>query len=440
VHRAVAAFWCVLLSTAAAQAQFRPTAEPLPDHAPPLETDLPSWLQGRYMTGEWGGTRYALHAMGIGLRAHYISESAANPVGGLRQGSAYAHQVDAGFDLDLGKLVGLSGGKIHATFTERAGQSLAAQSIGNIISVQEIFGSGENIRLAELAYVQSLFEERLKAKLGWIHASDDFATSPIYCSFQNNAFCGQIGIVINSGFSIFPTGSWGSVLKANVRDDFYVQAGVYEVNPTLSLAANGFKLGTSGATGVITPGEIGWQPKFGPAALPAHIRLGGYYDTSDAPYQGSPIGGPQSTMRGRWGFYVQADQMLHRTTPGSDQGLTAFAVMAYGGPDTAMLQSYWQLGLLQKGTFADRPQDTIGLAVNQVRISSQLVAAQNLANAQISGSVAVQSAETVIELNYRAQLTPWSTVMPNIQYVMQPNAVTTIPNALVLGLRVKLTF
>ncbi len=68
------------------------------------------------------------------------------------------------------------------------------------------------------------------------------------------------------------------------------------------------------------------------------------------------------------------------------------------------------------------------------------MAAQNLANAQFPGSVAVQSAETAIELNYRAQLTPWSTVMPNIQYVMQPNAVTTIPNALVLGLQVKLTF
>ncbi|MDI1287680.1 MAG: carbohydrate porin [Reyranella sp.] len=393
------------------------------------------------MTGEWGGTRHTLQAMGIGLRAHYISESAANPVGGLRQGSAYAHQVDAGFDLDLGKLIGLPGGKIHATFTERAGQSLAAQSIGNIISVQEIFGSGQNIRLAGLSYAQKLFEERIEAKLGWIHASDDFASSPIYCHFQNNGFCGQIGIVINSGFTIFPTGSWGSVVRANVRDDLYLQAGIYEVNPTLSLAANGFKLGTSGATGVIVPGEIGWQPRLGPAALPAaHIRIGGYYDTSDAPYLGSPLGGPQSTMRGRWGFYLQADQMLHRTTPGSDQGLTAFAVMAYGGPDTAMLQSYWQLGFLQKGTFTDRPQDTIGLAVNQVRISSQLVAAQNLANAQIPGSVAVQSAETAIELNYRAQLTPWSTVMPNIQYVMQPNAVTTIPNALVLGLQVRLTF
>ena len=162
------------------------------------------------MTGDWGGTRSALEARGVSLRGGYLSESAANPVGGLSQGFAYAHQVEAGFDLDLGKLLALPGGKLHATFTERTGQSLASQSIGSIISVQEVFGSGQNVRLAELSYEQSLFENRLTAKLGWIHASDDFATSPIYCHFQNNGFCGQIGIVINSGFTIFPTGSWGS--------------------------------------------------------------------------------------------------------------------------------------------------------------------------------------------------------------------------------------
>ena len=189
---------------------------------------LSSWLQGQYMTGDWGGTRTSLEARGVTFRAGYLSESAANPVGGLRQGATYTQQVDAGVDLDLGKLIGLPGGKIHALFTERAGQSLAAQSIGSIISVQEVFGSGQNVRLAELSYEQALFEQRLNAKLGWIHASDDFASSPLYCYFQNNGFCGQVAIVINSGFTIFPSGSWGSVVKARVRDDLYLQAGVYE--------------------------------------------------------------------------------------------------------------------------------------------------------------------------------------------------------------------
>ena len=421
----------MVVGVAVAHAQSGP-----PDPASPADTPL----QQKYMTGDWGGIRKDFEAEGLTLRSHYISESAGNIAGGLRQGAAYAQQFDFGFDLDLGRLINLPGGKIHATLTERAGQSLAANAVGSIISVQEIFGGGENVRLAALSYEQSLFEDRLTAKLGWIHASDDFASSPLFCYFQNNGFCGQIGIVINSGFTIFPTGSWGSVLKVGLLDDLYLQAGAYEVNPTLAYHANGFKLGTSGATGVIVPAEVGWQPLLGPDRLPGHFKIGGYYDNSDAPYLGSPPGGPQATMRGRWGFYIQADQMIHRAASGSDRGLTAFAVFAYANPDTALIQSYWQLGLVQIGTFAERDKDSIGLAVNQIRISSKLVGARNLANALSPASFAVQSAETTIELNYRAYLTPWFSLMPNVQYVIQPNAVTTIPNAVVLGLQMKLTF
>ena len=50
--------------------------------------------------------------------------------------------------------------------------------------------------------------------------------------------------------------------------------------------ANGFKLGTSGATGAIVPSEVGWQPRFGADRLPGHYKIGGYYDTSEAPYLG----------------------------------------------------------------------------------------------------------------------------------------------------------
>ena len=159
------------------------------------------------MTGDWGGVRSALETQGVTIRAGHLSESAANPVGGFRQGSAYTQEVYLGADFDLGRQIGLAGGKLHVTFTERAGQSLATTSIGSIISVQEVYGAGQNVRLAELAYKQVLFDGLLAARLGWIHASDDFASSPIYCYFQNNGFCGQVGIVINSGYTIFPAGA-----------------------------------------------------------------------------------------------------------------------------------------------------------------------------------------------------------------------------------------
>lgn len=431
----IVALWWTLLGMSALHASSAHAEEPVA-----TRPGLSSWLQGRYMTGDWHGTRSDLEAKGVTLRAHHISESATNPIGGIRQGAAYTEQVDVGADLDLDKLIGLPNAKLHVTVTQRAGQSLAANAIGSYISVQEIYGAGQNVRLAQLSYEQSLLKDRLRIKLGWLHASDDFATSPIYCYFQNNGFCGQIAIVVNSGFTIYPTGSWGGMAKVRLSDDVYFQSGVYEVNPTLAAPANGFKLGISGATGVIMPAQLGWQPRFGTTGLKGHYRLGGYYDTSDVAYLGSPPGGPQAMARGRWGFYAQADQMIHRAAPGSDRGLTAFAVIAYGAPGTAMLEYIGQLGLLQRGTFAGRDDDTIGLAVSYSKVSSILAAAQSAANAAAPGSVGVQSAETTIELNYRAQLTSWFSLMPNLQYVIRPNGVTTIPNALVLGLQVKLTF
>lgn len=432
---AVVALWWAILGATAMQS--RPARADAPEATEP---GLSSWLQGQYMTGDWRGTRSDLAAKGITLRGHHIAESAVNPVGGLRQGAAYTEQIDAGADFDLEKLIGVPKASLHVTFTQRAGQSLAANAIGSYISVQEIYGAGQNVRLAQLSYEQLLLEDRLRIKLGWLHASDDFATSPIYCYFQNNGFCGQIAIVVNSGFTIYPTGSWGGMAKVSLSDEIYFQTGVYEVNPTLAAPANGFKLGISGATGVIMPAQLGWQPRLGSAGLKGHYRLGGYYDTSDVPYLGSPPGGPQATARGRWGFYGQADQMIYRTAPGTDRGLTAFAVIAYGAPGTAMLEYIGQLGLLLRGTFAGRDDDSIGLAVSYSKVSSTLAAAQNAANAGAPGSVGVQSAETTIELNYRAQVTPWFSLMPNVQYVIRPNGVTTIPNALVLGLQAKLTF
>ena len=116
------------------------------------------------MTGDWGGLRTKLEAEGFHLRAHYLSETAGNPSGGLQQGTQYAQQVDFGADLDLGKLADLQGGQVHITFTDRAGQSLAAVDVGNLISEQEIFGGGQNFRLAELSYQQSLFDDQRRGK------------------------------------------------------------------------------------------------------------------------------------------------------------------------------------------------------------------------------------------------------------------------------------
>ena len=102
------------------------------------------------LSGDWGGERTRLEKAGINLRAHFLTESAANPIGGKSQTTRHTQQVDFGADIDLGRLIDISGGRVQITFTDRVGRSLSADAIGNQFAVQQLYGAGQNFRLAEL--------------------------------------------------------------------------------------------------------------------------------------------------------------------------------------------------------------------------------------------------------------------------------------------------
>ena len=83
------------------------------------------------------------------------------------------------------RLPGLNGGTIQLTLTQRAGNSLSADDIGNLFAVQELYGAGQNFRLAELNYQQRFLNDRLFLEIGWAPIGDDLATTPFFCYFQN---------------------------------------------------------------------------------------------------------------------------------------------------------------------------------------------------------------------------------------------------------------
>jgi porin len=49
------------------------------------------------------------------------------------------------------------------------------------------------------------------------------------------------------------------------------------------------------------------------------------------------------------------------------------------------------------------------------------------------------AAETLFELVYRAELTPWLSLLPNVQFVDDPGADPLLDDAWVAGLRVEIT-
>ncbi len=186
-----------------------------------------------------------------------------------------------GGDLDLDRLVGLTGGQVHVTFNKSIGQSLAAEDTLNGVSFQTRYKTFQNTRLAILAYEQDLFGGAVNVAAGRVSALTYFNASPVYCNFQSNAICFNPSVVPidDRGLSFFPYGTWGGRIKVSPNKRFYAEVGVFEANTALQ-ASNGLDFSTRKDTGVQIPVEIGFQSASPAAKHAYHVRVGGYLNTS----------------------------------------------------------------------------------------------------------------------------------------------------------------
>jgi len=364
------------------------------------------------MTGDWGGVRTSLQDGGINLRAHFTTESAGNPIGGNYQTVAYTQQVDFGADFDLQRLMNIPDAKIQVTLTHRAGRSLSADALGSQFAVQELYGAGQNFRLAEMNYQQDLFDHEATIEVGWSPMGDDFAGLPAYCNFQNGVICGHANaMTTDSGAHNLPTPQWGVRINVRPKPEFYVQAGDYQFNPNEGNADAGFDLNTR-SPGVLLPVELGWLPGHGNGELPGDVKIGGY---------------------------VMADQMVFREEPSSDRGLTLGFMATAGDRNTAKYSYFWIVGGHYQGTFPGRDDDVVAFMLAYARTNSRLTRYQQDRDAVAPGS-GIQTYESIAEIDYGARLAPWLMLRPNLQYVIHPGGTGKIPDALVIGLTTKVTF
>ena len=208
-------------------------------------------------------------APGVAMTLNYTEESAGNPVGGIQQGAAYTGQAFLGIDFDMKTLANIDGGAVHFVVTQRHGNNLAADYIGNNTSVQEVFGT-QNFHLAQLSYEQKFANDRIDFEIGRSVANVSFLASPIYCSFQSNSTCGNPTFIFkNSNFTYFPASSWESQVRFLLSDKVFFHIGAYEVNPNDKLPTdNGFDFSVDKATGVTIPFELGYATDFTNDAMP----------------------------------------------------------------------------------------------------------------------------------------------------------------------------
>jgi porin len=420
-----------------------------------------NWFQSDYATLNWFGFRDTLSSKGLDISASYTSDLAGNPVGGQKAGFTYCDNFTLDLEFQTEPLLGWHGGTLSVIGIDRNGNNLTAQNIGNQFTVQQVYG-GTGFIFYGLAYNQRFLDDRVSIKFGRMAAGDDFASSPFYWLYMNNGIDGNPqSLPVNNNFSTYPWAVWGSRIRALTTSTTEAMLGVYQVAPqTAKSYLHGFDWEMNGGDGVMVIAQYGWAPEFfkpsgTPAAnrddksvvdgkkfaapstdavphgLPGHYWMGGYYST----YSYSQWQSTAQKQNGSYSLYWHFDQMLYRMDPYKDTGLSAWsAFMLTPQQNTAKMPFQYNGGLVYTGMIPSRPRDLTIFGLAYGNFSDNYAAA----NQTTLGGTA--SYELALEGGYRVNLTKFAYIQPDVQWIINPGGTGTIPNALVLGAQIGVTF
>lgn len=412
------------------------------------------WEDGDYLFGDLGGLRTRLADAGVTYDSYYVANPAGNVSGGKRRGFTYVDNFYFGLTLDLEKIIGWRGLQFAVSVINRAGGgSVTNAYTGSQYDVQQVHG-GQNFFLYNFNLEQKFGDDKWKLKIGRFAASDDFNTSPIYGLYMNNGIDGNIrNVLFDTQFSAYPFATWAARLRYDPTPEFNLQFGVFQTwDRIFDRSTNGLDWRMRGGDGVMMLAQIGWTPEFhkrtvpegnggksdGKSTLapemkgmPGHYWIGGSY----SPWKGYAQFGSAEKATGSYGFYAHADQMVYQAVPGTDRGLTLFVDIGYYPQDNISIMP-WQLnvGAFYTGLLPSRPNDkTIaGLIYGEF-------GGDYASTIQATG-IGRPEHEAVLEFGYRIQFTKFAYLQPDLQYVSHPSGTGRIPDAVVVGAQLGLSF
>ena len=385
-----------------------------------------SWWDGTHMTGDWGEMRASLARAGITLASSFVTDMVGNPVGGKARGFAYAGSYGLSINIDFTP-VGWDGFEMFSSAVWRTGTNLSMRKIDNQFPVQQVFGS-QTVKLNELYLIQTLCNGNLAFKAGRLDPCNDFLASPLYWMFVSNAFDGNpISVFFNVPITAYPNPTWGANLFFKPFPRLSAKLGVYNANSNINKNKyHGVNFTFKSTNGVIWITE--WCALINQEkedhGMPGNYKIGFFYLTGDKTLF---LGGKE---RGDPCFYLLFDQMVYRLgAPGSGRGLTPFVSFVFQPTNRNLFPFFFDGGFVFRGPFASRPKDAIDLGIAYGKYS------KDKAEADQQQGNEPQNFETVIELNYWAQINPWFTIVPDLQYIIHPKG-RDIPNAFVIGVQI----
>src|SRR5262249_38083131 len=89
-----------------------------------------------HLFGDWFGVRPKVEDFGLTPTLTFVSDVAGNVTGGKSQGVTHADNLGLDVLFDLNKLAGVQGGSFLVSMSQRSGNSLSSEYVGNVFTIQ----------------------------------------------------------------------------------------------------------------------------------------------------------------------------------------------------------------------------------------------------------------------------------------------------------------
>lgn len=421
------------------------------------------------LTGNWGGWRSKLEDMGIVVGADTIDEALGNPTGGTNEGAIYEGRLELFTTIDLGKTVGWSGATFHTNAYWIRGRGLSANDLDNNLFTASNIEAARSLRLFDLWVEQSLLNTALTIRAGQIAADDEFFISPTAATFINSTF-GWPAIMASdlpSGGPAYPLATPGVRVKYAATDTISMLAGLFNGDPAgagsgdpqlRDASGTAFRIG--GSALAILEGDYAVNQDPQSKGLAASYKLGVWFHSGDFADQefdntGLSLASPASSgipeeHQHDGGAYLVLDQALLNETDPATRNISVFLRLSGAPADRNPVSLYADAGINLTGYVANRANDVLGLAVGVARISAGARDFDEDVRDFTGLETPVRDQEVVLELTYRAQVTPWWSLQPDFQYIWHPGgnvalsgptlSTEPVPDAAVIGLRSAVVF
>ncbi len=367
------------------------------------ESARPS-VRWKRITGNWDDRRSWLEERGVVAELLYTGEAFSCLHGGLNTSQAveYRGNLDFTLTLDTEKLALWRGGTFFLYGQNGHGRGITEEHVGDIQVLSNI-DAEDFTQVSEYWYEQVLLDGRLRFILGKQDCNAEFCALDYGADFINSSF----GPMPTIPMPTFPDPALGAAVFAEAGKSLSVAAAIYD--GAGQGGTSGFNTAFDGEGGAFSILELAWKPRLkSDGALRGNYRAGLWYHSDELEEIGAESDPP--SLCGNHGFYVALEQRLFKSADDAEdeRGIGAFVEFGWAPDDRNEIARYAGAGILLAGMIADRDADKIGLGVAHARLSDRLT--------DIKGT----TYETAIEVFYKAQLTQWMVLQPDIQLILNP--------------------